>query len=64
MTGWKTWVGGIGGILAGLALIADGVVNNFDFSKISQGVLAVSAGFAAIGIGHKIEKAAASSAGS
>ena len=56
MSGWKTWVGGIGLILAGLSMIATGVTNNFDLQKIQEGMALVAAGAAAIGIGHKIEK--------
>lgn len=56
MTGWKTWAGGIAGILTGLAIVIS-ALSSGDYSHISEGVLAISGGLAVIGIGHKIEKA-------
>lgn len=56
MKGWKTWVGGIGVIAGGIAIGTHGVLNNFDLDEITKAIALISAGFAAIGIGHKIEK--------
>lgn len=63
MSGWKTKVGGIGMIASGVAGLANAVVNDFDPVAIKESVLLIVAGvtafggLAAIGIGHKIEKA-------
>ena len=60
MTGWKTWVGGIGLILSG----AGAILVSFNFETmtfgegLNQGLAMIGAGFAALGIGHKIEKSA------
>lgn len=57
MSGWKTWTAAIGAILGGLALVAKGVSGDgFDFESIKQGVAAVIAGLALIGIGSKLSK--------
>lgn len=55
MSGWKTWAGGIGIILTGLAVIANCVATG-DYTHLTEGVLSVLAGLATLGIGHKIEK--------
>ena len=58
MTGWKTWAAAIGLMLSGLGLALAGVVADpMDFTKIAEGWTLIMAGLAAIGIGHKIEKA-------
>ena len=57
MRGWKTWAGGVALIAGGLALIATEVsAGTFEWPKISEGLAMIGAGFAAIGIGHKIER--------
>jgi len=59
MKGWKTNTAAIGAILGGLALVAKGVSgDSFDFESIKQGVAAVIAGLALVGVGHKLDKAA------
>lgn len=57
MKGWKTWVGGLGSILTGGAIVSGGLLNNFDLDTITKGIVAILAGFSVLGIGHKIEKA-------
>lgn len=59
MTGWKSKLGGIGGILTGAAMIVAGVLDNLNIDTIIKGVLTVSGGFSVLGIAHKIEKAGA-----
>ena len=56
MTGWKTWLGGLALILSGAGVLIVGVTDNFDMDKITQGAGMIGAGFAAIGIGHKIDR--------
>ena len=58
MTGWKTKLGGAGMILSGLGMLIGGyVANPINGEMMAEGVTLISAGLAAIGIGHKIEKA-------
>ena len=58
MTGWKTKLGGAGLILSGLgAVIAGFVAEPMNGEMIVAGIGMISTGLAAIGIGHKIEKA-------
>lgn len=59
MQGWKTWVGGIGFICTGVGTIISAVNFEtwvFDGDQLTTGVGMVFAGFAAIGLGHKVEK--------
>lgn len=56
MTGWKTWAGGAGMILSGLAMVAT-AVSQGTLDGIQEGVALIGAGLGTIGIGHKIEKA-------
>lgn len=58
MSGWKTWVAGIGGILAGLGVVAAGVVHDggIDWTAVQNGGAAVLAGFGVLGLGHKLDK--------
>ena len=49
MTGWKTWLSGVGAIVYGVILIIGG--------HAEQGVTLILSGLGIIGIGHKIEKA-------
>ena len=59
MTGWKTKLGGAGMIMAGLgAVIAGFVAEPMNGEMIVGGIALISSGIAALGIGHKIEKAA------
>ncbi len=63
MTGWKTKIGGIGMIATGIGALANAALNNFDPVAIKDSITMIAAGIsafgglAAIGIGHKIEKA-------
>ena len=64
MSGWKTYLAGIGGILTGLGMIGAGLqAKPYDFDQIQNGAMAVFASLGVLGIGHKIEKAAAVAAG-
>jgi hypothetical protein len=56
MTGWKTKLGGVSMILTGLGLVIKGVVET-EGDSITEGISLLGMGFAALGIGHKIEKA-------
>jgi sulfite exporter TauE/SafE len=61
MTGWKTKAAAAGLILSGLGMIIAGIVAEVtDVTKILEGWTLIMAGLAALGIGHKIEKAAPS----
>jgi hypothetical protein len=55
MKGWKTWLGSIGSILTGLGVIVHCITSG-DYSQLNLGIIAISGGIAAIGIGHKVEK--------
>ena len=58
MTGWKTKAGGIGLILSGAGSVIGGfVADPMNGDMIIAGIGLIGAGFAALGIGHKIEKA-------
>lgn len=60
--GWKTKVGAVAAILAGLAGAVQGIVNLLDgdfdtgIAAIKGGVLAAGLGLGTLGIGHKVEK--------
>jgi len=62
MTGWKTWTAGLISIINGLAMIVYEFYNSFvnaipvDAAAMTEGIAFVSAGLAAIGLGHKLEK--------
>lgn len=57
MTGWKSKLSGVGIILGGLALVIKGVTaDGFDFDSVKQGIAAVLAGLAILGIAHKLDK--------
>ena len=57
LDGYKTYIAGIGVIFTGLAMIADGLATEpVDTQKIYNGILTISAGLAACGIGHKLDK--------
>ena len=62
MSGWKTKAASTGMILMGLGTMIAGVMEFFDgvptgAETVQSGFLMVTAGLAAMGIGHKIEKA-------
>jgi len=58
LTGWKTWVAAIGGMAAGVAKMASSAVSDpLDANGVYEGFIIFLAGLAALGIGHKIEKA-------
>jgi hypothetical protein len=57
MGGWKTWAGALAQILSGAGLAIIGFSEG-DNVKLAAGVALVGRGFADIGIGHKVEKAA------
>ncbi len=59
MTGWKTWAAGIGMILTGAGMVAAALSGNADIS-MAAGIETMLLGLAALGIGHKIDKAASS----
>ena len=57
MTGWKTWVAGIGSMVAGVGTIISALGSDMPAGDgISSGIGMIVAGLAVIGIGHKIEK--------
>lgn len=55
MSGWKTWTGGIGGILSGMAIMVK-CMSTGDYHDLGMGLAMVFGGFSAIGIGHKIQR--------
>ena len=59
MTGWKTWVAGAIAILGGLLAIAQMLMGEASGTGISDAITMIAGGLGMIGIGHKIEKAAA-----
>lgn len=64
MSGWKTWVGGLSLIVAGLGKILGTIkAGEYNFSEVQEGLALIGAGFAAIGIGHKVEVAGEKAAG-
>lgn len=57
MKGWKTWAGAIGIFCSGIVLLATGLTAEpLDPVKCWEGVTICAGAFAAVGIGHKIEK--------
>ena len=60
MNGWKTTLGGVSSILTGLAVFAKAYSDGtLDIHTMQTGMGFISAGIAAIGIGHKLDKATA-----
>ena len=57
MSGYKTYLAGIGTILLGISQIALALGQPEAGTTINGGVQTVLAGLAVIGIGHKLEKA-------
>ncbi len=52
MKGYKTWIaGGLAGVSA--------ILTSLGYVDIAKVIIAVAAGFGFVGIGHKIQKAAA-----
>ena len=59
MKGWKTWAAGLALILPGVGLILGTVASGeFDLGVFKEAFDLIGSGLAALGIGHKIEKAA------
>jgi len=59
MTGWKTKAGSLGIFLTGVVMIIEGVVADVvNPDKMYQGVMVCFGALTALGIGHKVEKAA------
>ncbi len=58
MSGWKTKLAGIAGILTGAGMAVQGFTAN-DWNAVFQGWLIAVAGMAALGIGHKLDKVTA-----
>lgn len=58
MSGWKTWVAGIGTVLTGLGMIGAALTKEggFAFADLQNGMQTVLAGVAVLGIGHKIDR--------
>ena len=57
MKGWKTWTGAIGVFAGGVVMLASGVTAEpFNPDQVWQGIVVCAGAFAAVGIGHKIEK--------
>ena len=57
MSGYKTWIAGIGTILLGVSQVAMALGAPEAGTSINGGVQTVLAGLAILGLGHKIEKA-------
>ena len=57
MSGWKTYLAGIGTILLGISQVAMALGAPEAGTSINGGVQTVLAGLAIVGIGHKIDKA-------
>ena len=57
MSGYKTWIAGIGTILLGVSQVAMALGAPAAGTSINGGVQTVLAGLAILGLGHKIEKA-------
>ena len=54
--GYRTTIGAIGLVLAGVARIATSIGNDFSWDEISAGFAAICMGLAAFGIGSKIDR--------
>ena len=64
MEGWKTKAAGVASILSGVALIIALITGNAPAETSLAGAIGlITGGLAALGIGHKVEKAAAKIAG-
>lgn len=59
MSGWKTKLGGTGLIFTGLGLIIGGLLSEpISGEMLASGFTSLFLGWAGLGLGHKIEKAA------
>lgn len=59
MHGWKTKVAAVVLMLTGALAIAKEIADGtFNFDEISKGMVIIGNGLAALGIGHKLDKAA------
>jgi hypothetical protein len=59
LSGWKTWLGVISAVLGGIGLMAHGAAGDkINVDELMAGLAMLSGAFAALGIGHKVEKAA------
>ena len=59
MSGWKTWCGVISAVLGGIAAVLHGAVGEkINVEEIMGGLALISGGITALGLGHKVEKAA------
>lgn len=57
MKGWKTWVGAGGVFAGGVAMVATGLTAEpINPDLVYKGLVVCSGSFAAVGLGHKIEK--------
>lgn len=58
MGGYKTILAGIGGILAGLALVAKAFTGEapVEFNQIWEGIVAIIASLGLLGLGGKLQK--------
>jgi len=57
MSGWKTWVGGLGMIATGIGTVIGGILAEpLDWAAVEKGIALIAGGIAVLGIGHKIEK--------
>ena len=64
MTGWKTRVAGLGLIFSGAGTVLSGIIPalsgdlaGVDWQTVQGGITMMGMGLAAIGLGHKVEKA-------
>ena len=64
MGGYKTWVAGFGLIATGAGMVLSAILPalggdlvGVDWPTVQSGIAMMGAGLAAIGLGHKIEKA-------
>ncbi len=57
MKGWKTWIGAGGVFAGGVVMIATGLTaETINPDQVWNGIVVCAGSFAAVGIGHKIEK--------
>ena len=60
MTGWKTWLSGLGLIATGLFAAIQAIVDLLGGGTgtgLQEAILTIASGLAVLGIGHKLEKA-------
>ena len=63
MSGYKTWIGGLGLIASGAGTVLTGILPalsgdlaGVDWPTVQAGIAMMGLGFSAIGLGHKMEK--------